>query len=194
MAVSLQISKRFSKRVLWVVFFVAAGIASAAYFGYRRFAWLPEAALAPKPGLEAMVVERIHQSATREGRTEWSLDAATAQYQLSEKKVLLTDLFVTFFTRGGQKAYLTARHGTVWTDSHDMQAHGQVVIYNETYRLETEKIAYAHDDRMIASDGAVKITGQAGDLMADALTLDLNTNRLVMKGHVHGILASNETH
>ncbi len=193
MALSLHIPKRLLKRIVWAVVFTTAGIAMAAYFGYRRFTLLPEVALAPKAGWEAMVVERVHQSATREGRTEWSLDAATAQYQVSEKKVLLTDLFVTFFTRDDQKVHLTSRHGTVRTDSHDMEAHGHVVIYNDAYRLETEKMAYSHDSRTITSDAPVKITGPAGDLMADSLILDLNTNRLVMRGHVHGTLASNET-
>jgi LPS export ABC transporter protein LptC len=112
---------------------------------------------------------------------------------LSEKKVLLTDLHVTFFTRDDQKVYLTARRGTVMTDSHDMEAQENVVIYNDTYRLEAEKMAYSHASRLIASDDPVKITGQAGDLAADSLRLDLNTNRLVMRGHVHGTLVSTET-
>jgi hypothetical protein len=67
-----------------------------------------------------------------------------------------------------------------------------VVILNEAYRLETDIIAYSHGQRVISSDSPVKITGQAGDLMADSLKLDLNTNRLVMKGHVHGTLAARE--
>lgn len=190
---SLHISRRFLKRIAWIVFFVAVGIAAAAYFGYRRLSPLPELAVSSNAGTEAVVVERVHQSATREGRTEWSLDAATGQYRLSEKKVLLTDLFVTFFTRDDQKVYLTARHGTVMTDSHDMEAHGNVVIYNDAYRLETDKMTYSHDSRVIASDDPVKINGQAGDLTADSLTMDLKANRLVMRGHVRGTLVSSQT-
>jgi LPS export ABC transporter protein LptC len=193
MATLPHISAQLFRRIAWAVLFAAAGIAAAAYFGHRRLASLPDAVLAPKAGLEAMVVERVHQSATREGRTEWSLDAATAQYQLTEKKVLLTDLSVTFFTRDDQKAYLTARHGELMTESHDMKAHGDVVIYNDAYRLETDNIVYSHGPRIISSAGPVKITGQAGELMADSLMLDLNTNRLLMKGHVHGTLASGAT-
>jgi LPS export ABC transporter protein LptC len=193
MTVSLPIFRRFWKRIVLAAFFVAAGIAATVYFGYRQLSPLPELAVPGNTGLEAVVVERVHQSATRDGRTEWSLDAATGQYRLSEKKVLLTDLFVTFFTRDDQKVYLTARHGTVMTDSHDMEAHGNVVIYNDAYRLETEKMTYSHGSRVIASDGPVKINGQAGDLTADSLTMDLNANRLVMRGHVRGTLLSSRT-
>jgi len=186
-------TQRLAKRIVLTASLVAAGIAAAAYLGYRQLAPIPELAVSPKAGLEEMVVESVHQSATREGRTEWSLDAATAQYRLPEKKVLLNDLSVTFFTRDEQKVYLTARHGTVMTDSHDMEAHENVVIYNDLYRLETEKISYAHGPRMITSDVPVKIIGPAGELMADSLAMDLNANRFVMKGHVQGILAASKT-
>lgn len=193
MTESRRIPKWFRKRIALGLCLVAAGIAALAYLGYRRLSPLPQLAAPPRGGMEAMVVERVHQSATRDGRTEWSLDAATAQYRLSEKKVLLTDLNVTFFTRDDQKVYLTARHGTVMTDSHDMEARENVVIYNDAYRLEAEKMDYSHASRLITSDVPVKITGQAGDLAADSLRLDLNTNRLVMRGHVHGTLVSTET-
>jgi len=172
---------------------LVAALAAAVYFGYQQLISVvkPEA---PTPaGTEAMVVERIHQSATRDGRTEWSLDAATAHYLLPEKKMLLTDLFVTFFTKEGQKVYLTARNGTVHTDSHDMEAHDDVVVYNELYRLNAERMTYAQASRVITCDTPVKIIGQAGEILADGLTMDLNTNRLVMKGHVHGTLVSSES-
>lgn len=193
MTLSFNIPKRFVKRVVAALLCVTAGIAAAAYFGYRRLSPLPELAVSSRTDQEAMVVERVHQSATREGRTEWSLDAAMAQYRLNEKRVLLTDMAVTFFTRDDQKVYLTARHGTLMTDSHDMEAHEEVVVFNDTYRLETEKMNYSHASRTITSDAPVKINGQAGELLADALMVDLKVNRLVMQGHVHGTLASPET-
>jgi LPS export ABC transporter protein LptC len=193
MAVFPHLPQRYLKRIVGVLAVVAVGMAATTYFGYRQLTPPPEVVRSPKAEAEAMVVERVHQSATRDGRTEWSLDAATAQYRLPEKKVLLTDPRVTFFTRDDQKVFLTARQATVMADSHDMEVRGQVVIYNEAYRLETEKMVYSHDARTITTDAPVRITGLAGDLMADSLVLDLNANRLVMRGHVHGILASTET-
>jgi LPS export ABC transporter protein LptC len=181
------------RRIVLAASLVAAGIAAAVYLGYRQLAPIPELAVSPKAGPEEMVVEGVHQSATREGRTEWSLDAATAQYRLTEKKVLLNEMSVTFFTQNEQKVYLTARQGTVMTDSQDMEANGNVVIYNDLYRLETETISYAHGPRMITSDLPVKIRGPAGELLADSFAMDLNANRLVMKGHVQGILAASQT-
>ena len=193
LTLAVHMPHRLLKRIIWTSLAAAVGIVAMVYFGYRQLSPLTPATVFPKAGLEELVVEGIHQTATREGRTEWSLDAGTAQYRLSEKKILLTDLFVTFFTRNDQKVYLTARHGSVMTDSHDMEAYGGVVVYNDAYHLETEQMKYSHGLRMITSDAPVKITGPTGDLMGDSLELDLNNNRLVLRGHVRGTLVAGQT-
>lgn len=192
LTVVVHVPHRLLKRNIWASLAAAVGIAALVYFGYRQLFPLTPATVFPKAGLEELVVEGIHQTATREGRTEWSLDAASGQYRLSEKKILLTDLSVTFFTRNDQKVFLTARHGSVMTDSHDMEAYGGVVVYNDAYHLETEQMKYSHGLRMITADAPVKITGPTGDLMGDALELDLNHNRLVLRGHVRGTLAAGQ--
>jgi LPS export ABC transporter protein LptC len=184
--------RRWLTRAVIAVMIVTVATAAAVYLVRQRLIAVLEPGPAAKAASEAMVVERIHQSATRDGRTEWNLEAESAQYLLSEKKVLLQNLFVTFFTRDGQKVYLTARNGTVKTDSHDMEARNEVVVYNDLYRLETEQMNYAQESRQITSDTPVKITGQAGEIAADTLAVDLNTNRLVMRGHVRGTLSSPE--
>ena len=187
-------TRRRLTRTLLAVMIITAATAGVVYSVRQRLIAVVEPGPTPKTGTEAMVAERIHQSATRDGRTEWSLDAASGQYLLTEKKVLLRDLSVTFFTQDGQKVHLTALNGTVKTDSHDMEAQDDVVVYNDLYRLETARMNYAQGSRRITSDTPVKITGQAGEILADALAIDLNTNRMTMKGNVRGTLtASGET-
>lgn len=181
------------KRAAAAGIILVTALAAAVYFGYQRIVSVMKPEVPTSAATEAMVVERIHQSSTKDGRTEWNLDAASAQYLLPEKKMLLNDLFVTFFTKEGQKVYVTARHGTVRTDSHDMEAHDDVVVYNELYHMNADRMTYAQNSRVITCDTPVKITSQAGEILADSLAMDLNTNRLVMKGHVHGTLASSET-
>ena len=185
-----SLARRRVTRALIAAFILSATTAAAVYLVRQRLipGVQPEGAI--KLGSDALVVERIHQTSTRAGRTEWSLEAASAQYVLPEKKMILKDLAVTFFAEDGQRVYLTSRNGRVKTDSHDMEARDDVVIYNDLYRLETEQINYAQAARMITSDTPVKITGQAGEIMADSLSVDLNTNRLVMKGNVRGTLVS----
>ena len=182
-------ARRRLKRAALTAMVLSAIIAAAALVRQRLISVAqPEEGL--KTGSDALVVERIHQTSTRDGRTEWSLEAASAQYLMPEKKIMLKDLSVTFFGQDGQQVFLRSRSGTVQTDSHDMEARDDVEIHNDLYRLETEQIQYAHGARMITSESPVKLTGPAGDIMADSLSVDLKSNRLVLKGHVHGTLVA----
>lgn len=133
-----------------------------------------------------MTVQNIRQASTRDGRTEWVLEAASATYRTGEKKVLLKDMHVTFFRKEGGEMYLTARDGTVMTDSQDMEAHGNVVVWNEQYRMTTEELAYTHATRIITSGTRARITNAAGEIEGDRLRVDLNTNMAEMNGHVEG--------
>lgn len=189
MTPSRRITKKSSRRLLVTVAVIGLGIAAAVYFNYRRVDPLSERVKTPAVSGEGMIIAGIHQSATRDGRTEWSLDAATGQYLLAENKILLRDLTVTFFTKTGRKVFITAKRGTVMTDTHDMEAEEDVVARNDLYRLETEKMRYQHESRLIEMNTPVTISGQSGEISGDSLAIDLNSNRMVMKGHVQGILA-----
>jgi LPS export ABC transporter protein LptC len=189
MTPSRKTTNKRARRLLVTVAVVGLGIAAAVYLNYRRVDPLSERVKTPAVPEEGMIIAGIHQSATRDGRTEWSLDAVTGQYLLAENKILLRDLTVTFFTKTGRKVFITAKRGTVMTDTHDMEAEQDVVARNDLYRLETEKMRYQHESRLIEMNTPVKISGQSGEISGDSLAIDLNSNRMVMKGHVQGILA-----
>jgi hypothetical protein len=62
------------------------GLLSVAYFKYRRILDKPEQFItAIQPGVD-MAIDDIHQTATRDGKKEWQLDADTAHYLEAEKK------------------------------------------------------------------------------------------------------------
>ena len=176
------------KRILPALAIVGLGIAALVYFGARHLETLPEQSVAPAPSAGGMVIGGLHQSAARDGRTEWVLDARSATYFPDEKTFHLNDLSVTFFRADGQKFFLTARRGTVLSDSHDMDASDNVVIWNDTQRLETESIRYRYAERLIESQSPVKVTTHTGELTADALSANLKTNRMAFNGHVQGLL------
>ena len=186
-------TSRLFKRILPVLGIVGLGIAAAVYFGARHLATVPEHIAAPAPSAGGMLIDGVHQSAARDGRTEWILDARSATYFPDGKMFQLSEPHVTFFRADGQKFFLTARRGTVLTDSHDMDASGEVVIWNDTYRLETESIRYRYAERLIESDSPVKVTTRTGDLTADALSVNLKTNRMAFSGHVQGLLLAAPT-
>jgi len=181
-------TSRLFKRILPVLGIVGLGIAAAVYFGSRHLATVPEQIATPAPNTGGMLIDGVHQSAARDGRTEWILDARSATYFQDGKMFQLSEPNVTFFRADGQKFFLTARRGTVLTDSHDMDASEDVVIWNDTDRLETESIRYRYADRLIESQSPVKVTTHTGDLTADALSVNLKTNRMAFSGHVQGLL------
>jgi LPS export ABC transporter protein LptC/lipopolysaccharide transport protein LptA len=181
-------TSRLFKRILPVLGIVGLGIAAAVYFGTRHLATVPEQIATPAPNAGGMLIDGVHQSAARDGRTEWILDARSATYFQDEKMFQLSEPNVTFFRADGQKFFLTARRGTVLTDSHDMDASEDVVIWNDTDRLETESIRYRYAERLIESQSPVKVTTHTGDLTADLLSVNLKTNRMAFSGHVQGLL------
>jgi LPS export ABC transporter protein LptC/lipopolysaccharide transport protein LptA len=193
MAPPTPLTSRLFKRILPVLGIVGLGIAAAVYFGSRHLATVPEHIAAPAPSAGGMLIDGVHQSAARDGRTEWILDARSATYFQDGRMFQLSEPHVTFFRADGQKFFLTARRGTVLTDSHDMDASEDVVIWNDTHRLETESIRYRYADRLIESQSPVKVTTHTGELTADALSANLKTNRMAFSGHVQGLLLAAPT-
>ncbi|MBI5582096.1 MAG: LPS export ABC transporter periplasmic protein LptC [Deltaproteobacteria bacterium] len=193
MALPTPLTSRLFKRILPVLGIVGLGIAAAVYFGSRHLATVPEQIAAPAPSTGSMVIDGVHQSAARDGRTEWILDARSATYFPDVKMFQLSEPNVTFFRANGQKFFLTARRGTVRTDNHDMDASEDVTIWNDTYRLEAESIRYRYADRLIESQNPVKMTTHTGDLTADTLSANLTTNRMAFSGHVQALLLAAPT-
>lgn len=169
-----------------VVLLVLAAAGVGVYHMVRPRLNVPDIGALERVDTTGMTVKDIHQSSTRDGRTEWSLDAGTARYLLAEKRILLTDMRVTFYPKEGGEVYLTARDGTLATDTQDMEARGDVVAWNDQYRLETDELSYRHGTRVIASPVRSRITSATGELAGDTLRIDLNTNELAMVGHVRG--------
>jgi LPS export ABC transporter protein LptC/lipopolysaccharide transport protein LptA len=144
----------------------------------------PTAPAAPAADGGSMVIEGIQQTAARDGVTEWILNARSGRFLATEKKFLLTEPHVTFFHTDGQRFFLSARNGVVATDSHDMEAEGEVLIWNERYRIRTEQIRYAHAERTITSDRPVAITSDRGEMTAAAGSVDVKANRVRLEGDV----------
>lgn len=170
----------------WAVALLVLAAGVGVYYLVRPRLNLPEVGAIERVDTAGMTVQNIHQSSTRDGRTEWSLEAATARYQLAEKRILLEGMRVTFYPKEGGEVYLTARNGTVATDTENMEARGEVVAWNEQYRLETDELSYRHDTRVIASPVRSRIASATGEIAGDTLRIDLNTNELTMEGRVRG--------
>ena len=165
----------------------------AVYIGYRQVVENPEKLIEYIAEDAKLSLGKIQQLATRDGKTEWRLDAISARYLEDDKQVQLDELVVTFFLDSGGEVQLSATDGILDTESNDIKVSGQVKIDNQDYTLKTTNLNYQHEGRIIFTTAPVVIERKiGGQLSADTLRLDLKTNKLRLKGNVRGVFPEPE--
>lgn len=140
----------------------------------------------------ALSINQFRHTATREGRTEWILKAASAEY-FTESQVRLNDLTLTFFPADDQpETRLEAKKGRLDLKTQDMDISGRIIAENRRYRLETETLHYSHDSHIISTQTPVHIEGEAVALEADTMSYNLKTGEMICQGNVKGTLSGEE--
>jgi len=174
-----------------IVILLAIGTVVAVFIGYRKVSNAPEMLLSSIKDGANLSLGKIRQTATRDGRKEWSLEAGSAHYMENEKKAVLKDLAITYFLADKREVYLKADQGILNTATNDIEFSGNVVIRNEDYRLTTEQLSYEHKRRFIFTDDPVNISGDASEVSADAAPFDLKVNKIVLTGRVKAAISRN---
>jgi LPS export ABC transporter protein LptC len=170
------------------IIFITFGIVSTIFVGYRNISNKEDDLVSNIRNKANISIGKAHQTATRNGITEWSLDAASVDYINDKNQAVFHDLSVNFFLKDNSTVYLKADRGILNTKSNNMKISGNVVVENGTYRLTCDNLYYKHIGRIIYSDTSVNITGDLFNLIADSMSLDLNTNRSIFEGKVAGTL------
>ena len=141
-----------------------------------------------------LAINNFHHTATREGETQWRLEARSAEFLSDDNRVELTEIHVVFFLHSSpSKASLTADEGFLDLKTNDMTVSGHVTVENRGYQLKTETLQYTHDSHIISTKSTVNIVGPAIELTADTLRVDLTTGKLECQGHVKGIIDAAES-
>ncbi len=177
------------KLILLSIIFVALGVTLTVFVSHRRILEKEGNIVSGIQSKANISIGKVHQTATRNGIKEWSLDATSVNYIAKKNQAIFQDLSVTFYLKDKTEVYLTANKGILKTDSNDMELFGNIVVKNSKYRLKTENLFYRHNKRIIFSKVPVKVTGAAFDLAADSMSLNLNTNKTMFEGKVEGILS-----
>jgi len=173
-----------TRLILLLFILLAIGTVVAVFIGYRQVSNAPEMLLSSIKDGANLSLGKIKQTATRDGRKEWSLEAGSAHYIETENKAVLKDLHITYFLENNQEVYLEAEQGILNTVTNDIEFSGNVVVRNEDYRLRTERLSYEHKRRFIFTDDRVRIAGDGAEVSADSLNFDLNANQIVLTGNV----------
>ena len=176
-----------------MVILLAIGTIVTVFIGYRQVSNAPEMLLSSIKDGANLSLGKIRQTATRDGKKEWSLEAGSAHYIENENKAVLKDLFITYYLEENREVYLNADQGILNTDTNDIEFSGNVVIKNEDYRLSTNQLSYQHKRRFIFTDDPVHISGDAAELSAESLTYDLKANKIVLTGNVATLISRDFT-
>ena len=179
------------KLILLSIIFVAVGVTLTVFVSHQRILEKEENIVSGIQNKANISIGKAHQTATKNGIKEWSLDATSVNYIVKKNQAIFQDLSVTFYLKDKTEVYLTAKKGILKTDSNDMELFGNIVVKNSKYRLKTENLFYRHNKRIILSKVPVKVTGATFNLAADSMSLNLNTNKTMFEGNVEGILSEN---
>lgn len=170
--------------ILLSVILLAVGTIVVVFVGYRQVSNTPELLLSSIQEGAKLSLGKIRQTATRDGKKEWSLEADSANYMEAENKVQLKNLSVTYFLKDKREVYLEADRGILQTVTNDIEFSGNVVLRSDEYRMNTEHLDYAHEKRFIFCNQSIRIWGEGAELTAESATYDLNSDKVVLKGNV----------
>jgi LPS export ABC transporter protein LptC len=170
-----------------LVIFACVGTVAAVYTHYRRNVLDSAPVIAAIKSDGKISLERVQQSASKEGKTQWSLDASTVSYDHERHQAIFDAPVVTFFLDGEERLLMNARRSTLDTQTNDISAEGDVRLQKGEERLETQRLEYRHAARHIVVPAALVITGRSFRLSADAMAADLNSSQITFKGNVTGL-------
>ena len=169
---------------LLIVILVSVGTVVSVFIGYRQVSNTPEMLITSLKEGANLSLGKIRQTATRDGKKEWSLEADSANYMEADNKVDLKNLSVVYFLEDNREVYLKADQGILQTDTNDIEFSGNVVIRNEEYQMKTEHLNYGHGQRIIICDQSIRISGKGAELTAESAKYDLNADKIVLNGNV----------
>ncbi len=143
----------------------------------------------PAPAVKAlMTLAKVHQVATKDGRVQWELDAASAQLETDGGRMILASPKVQFHLEDGTTVHLTAEQGILYTRTNDMEVTGNVRLSNDRYTLMAQALIYRHGERLLLSDSPVEIKSATMDLRAEHMKYRLDDHQAQFDGHVKGTL------
>ncbi len=134
----------------------------------------------------ALMLNSMHQTSTRNGIKEWTLDASSAKLLKDKNRAVMEDVNVVFFMENGGKVNLSSARGVLDTKTHDMTFSGRVVVTHGEYTLETDELHYDKKRHILYSTVHIRIMNKESLLEADAMETDLTRSTTRLKGNVRG--------
>lgn len=135
----------------------------------------------------------VEHTATREGVTEWQINARTAEFFPDRQEIIFKNLTAIFFMENNQQVVLTADQGILKKDTNDIEVSGNVLVEDDMFKLKTSRLYYDHQQRIMTSVSEVEVMSDSWDIEADSMALDLKNRNTRFEGKVRGIFGENFT-
>jgi len=180
---------RSIKLFLLITLFLGFGVVLTVFIGYRTVSKPQELFLSSLVQDDATIaIGRVHQTSTKNGIKEWSLDAASAQLVEKDRQAVFDDLTMTFYMKNDKSVKLSAKKGYLNTDTRDIRVHGDVIADDGEFKILTETLNYEHEKRILVTTKPVQILGSTFRVNADSALYDLTSQKTTFDGKVEGTI------
>ncbi|MBU0994011.1 MAG: LPS export ABC transporter periplasmic protein LptC [Proteobacteria bacterium] len=137
----------------------------------------------------SLSIKKVHHTATKNGLKQWDLTAETADFYEDRNEIQFHQINIIFFLKNGDGVTLTAKHGTLNTETNNIDISGDIVAVSENGTLETEKLQYLDKRHIIVGNTPVKLMGNTFSISANRMTLDLVTERTQFEEKIKGMFS-----
>ena len=121
-----------------------------------------------------MRMEKIRFVEDKHGQKTWELEATSARQYQDQNLMVLEDVKVTFYAKGGRTFFLTGKQGKVYQDSKNMELVGDVMLTSDDgYRLKTHSVSYRHLKKIASTPDPVEIDGEQIRLTGKGMLVDM---------------------
>ena len=181
--------QRSIKLFLLITLFLVFGVVITVFIGYRTVSKPQELILSSLVQDDAtLAIDRVHQTSTKNGIKEWSLDAVSAQFIEKNRQAVFDELSVTFYMENDTSVKLSANQGYLNTDTKDIRVDGDVIADDGEFKILTETLNYEHEERVLVTTKPVQVLGSTFRVNADSASYDLTSQRTTFDGKVEGTI------
>lgn len=178
-----------TKLFLLITVFLVFGLVLTIFIGYRTDSNPQELFVSSMVQDEATIaIDRVHQTSTKNGIKEWSLDARSAQFIEKDRQAVFDELSMKIYMENDKLVKLSAHKGYLNTDTRDMRVDGDVIADDGELKLLTETLNYEHARRVLVTTKPVQVLGSKFRLTADSASYDLTSQRTTFDGNVEGTI------
>lgn len=144
---------------------------------------------APETRNIGVKMDRVRYSSSREGRTEWELEAEEATRLKNEDVMRLRSVSLRYYPATGKPYVLKSREGALMESAGVMSAEGDVVLtFEGGYELRTSRLDYSMKKREMTSDEEARILSKGMDITGRGIVIEPDKGRVRLLKDVKAVI------